>query len=159
MADPEMEKKKSSFISEFKEFAMRGNLIDLAVGVIIGGAFGKLVTSLISDIIMPPIGKLMGKVDFKDLKLIIQHGVATPKTVNGVTTIENVGEITIRYGAFINTVIDFVIMALVIFLVIKGMNKLKRKQAEEPAKPEEATKDQVLLTEIRDLLKEKESRQ
>lgn len=147
-------KKTSAFINEFKEFAMRGNLIDLAVGVVIGGAFGKLVTSLISDIIMPPIGKLMGNVDFKELKIIIQHGVDTVKTVNGVATTEKVGEIAIRYGMFVNTVIDFLIIAFVIFMVVKAVNKMKRKQAAEPEPIPEPTKEELLLIEIRDLLKE-----
>jgi large conductance mechanosensitive channel len=154
MADPKMEKKKSSFISEFKEFAMRGNLIDLAVGVVIGGAFSKLVTSFISDVIMPPIGKLMGNVDFKDKQILLQKGLAEVKGPNGQVIHEKVPDIAIRYGAFITSFIDFLIMAFVIFLVIKGMNRLKRKQAEEPAVEPEPTKEEILLTEIRDLLKE-----
>ncbi|MDQ3112050.1 MAG: large-conductance mechanosensitive channel protein MscL [Bacteroidota bacterium] len=155
MADPKMEApKKSNFISEFKEFAMRGNLIDLAVGVIIGGAFGKLVTSFISDVIMPPIGKLLGNVDFKDKQILLQKGVEEVKGANGQILHEKIPDIAIRYGAFITSCLDFLIMAFVIFLVIKGMNRLKRKQAEVPVPPPEPTKEETLLTEIRDLLKE-----
>jgi large conductance mechanosensitive channel len=146
-----MKRPPLKFVKEFKEFAMRGNLIDLAVGVVIGGAFGKLVTSLIGDVIMPPIGKLLGNVDFKNLQIVLQRG--TPETkVNGVVQ-EKVPDIAIRYGAFLNTFLDFLIIAIVIFLVIKGMNKLKRKQEEAAVVPE-PTKEELLLTEIRDLLKE-----
>lgn len=127
-----------SLIKEFKEFAMRGNVVDLAVGVIIGGAFGKITTSLVSDVLMPPIGMAMGKVDFKDLKL-------TLKAAEGAAT-----AVTINYGAFLNTIIDFVIVAFALFLVIKTMNRLKKKEAAAPAAP---AADVVLLTEIRDLLK------
>ena len=127
-----------SLIKEFKEFAMRGNVVDLAVGVIIGGAFGKITTSLVSDVLMPPIGMAMGKVDFKDLKL-------TLKAAEGAAT-----AVTINYGAFLNTIIDFVIVAFALFMVIKTMNRLKKKEAAAPAAP---AADVVLLTEIRDLLK------
>ncbi len=127
-------------MDEFKAFAMRGNVVDLAVGVIIGGAFGKITTSLVNDIIMPPIGMVLGKVDFKDLKVVI------------VTGTETVKEVAISYGAFINTLIDFTIVAFALFLVIKGMNSLKKKEAAHPT-PAATPADVVLLTEIRDLLK------
>ncbi len=132
------------FVKEFKEFAMKGNVVDLAVGVIIGAAFGKIVTSLVNDIVMPPIGMLTGGLDFSKQKYIL-------KAAEGKTP-----ETAINYGLFINNVIDFIIVALVIFLAIKGINALKRKDAEEtPAAPPEPTKEEVLLTEIRDLLAKK----
>lgn len=128
-------------IQEFKTFAMRGNVVDLAVGVIIGGAFGKITTSLVNDVIMPPIGMLMGGMDFKQLKL----------TVKAAT--EAAPAVTINYGAFINTLVDFTIVAFALFLLIKGMNSLKRKEEAAPAAPAAPPADVVLLTEIRDLLK------
>ncbi len=127
------------FLKEFKEFAMRGNVVDLAVGIVIGGAFGKITTSLVNDIIMPPIGFILGKVDFKELKLIMP----TPDGVG----------VPINYGLFINTLIDFVIVAFALFLVIKGMNALKRKEVAAPAAPVAPPADVQLLTEIRDLMK------
>lgn len=128
-------------IKEFKEFAMRGNVVDLAVGVIIGGAFGKITTSLVNDIIMPPVGVLLGKVDFKDLKVTL------------VEASEGVAAVTLNYGAFINTLIDFVLVAFALFLVIKGMNTLKKNEAAAPAAPPAPTAQEKLLAEIRDLLK------
>ena len=122
-------------ISEFKEFAMKGSLIDMAVGIIIGGAVGKMVSSLVNDVIMPPIGVLLGGVDFSDLAVVIQKSP----------------EVVLKYGAFAQTLIDFIIVAFVIFIMIKIINKAKRKQEE---KEEEATPtSEELLTEIRDLLK------
>jgi len=128
-------------IKEFKEFAMRGNVVDLAVGVIIGGAFGKITTSMVNDIIMPPIGWLLGKVDFKDLKITL------------VEASEGVAAVTINYGAFINTLIDFVLVAFALFLVIKGMNTIKRNEEAAPAAPPAPSAQEKLLAEIRDLLK------
>ncbi|HMR17725.1 MAG TPA: large-conductance mechanosensitive channel protein MscL [Sphingobacterium sp.] len=133
------------FIKEFKEFAMRGSVIDLAVGVVIGGAFGKIVTSLVDDIIMPPIGYLTGGVDFANLKYVISAGDAAAE----------VPEVAIMYGNFINVVIQFLIIAFCIFLVIKGINSLKRKEEAAPEAPPAPTKEEVLLTEIRDLLRNK----
>ncbi|OZI10522.1 large conductance mechanosensitive channel protein MscL [Bacillus sp. FJAT-42315] len=123
-------------LKEFKEFAMRGNVIDLAVGVIIGGAFGKIVTSLVEDVIMPLVGLLLGGVNFTDLAFTYNKA-------------------TIKYGAFIQTIVDFLIIAFSIFLFIKLFNKLtaKREKAEEPAAPPAPSKEEVLLAEIRDLLK------
>ena len=129
-----------SLAKEFKEFAMRGNVVDLAVGVIIGGAFGKITTSLVNDVIMPPIGMVLGKVDFKDLKLVLVEGSETVK------------EVAIGYGAFINTLIDFTLVAFALFMVIKAMNTMKKKEAAHPT-PAATPADVVLLTEIRDLLK------
>lgn len=133
------------FIKEFKEFAMRGSVIDLAVGVVIGGAFGKIVSSLVDDIIMPPIGYLTGGVDFSSFKYVMSE--ADPAT--------ETAEVAIMYGNFINVTIQFLIIAFCIFLVIKGINSLKRKEEAEPAAAPEPTKEEVLLAEIRDILKNK----
>lgn len=132
-----------SFLKEFKEFAVKGNVVDMAVGVVIGGAFGKIVSSLVGDIIMPIVGALTGGVDFKDLKLTISEGIA------------GLPAVTINYGMFIQTVVDFLIIAFCIFCVIKGINSFKRKQEEAPAEPAKPAPDIELLTEIRDLLKNK----
>jgi large conductance mechanosensitive channel len=134
-----------SMMSEFKAFAMRGNVIDLAVGVVIGGAFGKIVTSLVDQIIMPPIGMLTGGIDFSDLKWVLK-----PADVSNPA--HKIPEVAIQYGAFINTMIQFIIIAFAIFMVVKVINRLSRKQADAPAAP---AADVVLLTEIRDLLKNK----
>ncbi|KRE89824.1 mechanosensitive ion channel protein MscL [Frateuria sp. Soil773] len=132
-----------SMLKEFKEFAMRGNVIDLAVGVVIGGAFGKIVTSLVDQIIMPPIGLLTGGIDFAQLKWVL-------KPADNSDPAHKVAEVAIQYGAFINTLIQFLIIAFAIFLMVKAVNKLSRKQEAAPAAP---PADVVLLTEIRDLLK------
>ena len=137
-------------LKEFKDFAMRGNVMDMAVGIIIGAAFGKIVTSLVSDVVMPPIGLLMGNVDFSNLFVNLSMG----STFGSVAEAEAAGAPIIKYGIFINTVIDFVIVAFAIFLVIRGLNKLKRKQEAAPPPPPGPTPDQKLLTEIRDLLKQ-----
>ena len=143
-------------LQEFKTFALKGNVVDMAVGVIIGGAFGKIVTSLVNDIIMPPIGVLMGGVDFKDLGIVIKEGVAATETT------PEVAEVVWKYGAFIQQVVDFLIIAVSVFVMIKLINKLSnlRKKEEEVIAPEpapapepEPTKEEILLTEIRDLLK------
>jgi large conductance mechanosensitive channel len=132
------------FVQEFKQFAMRGNVIDLAVGVIIGGAFGKITTSMVNDILMPPIGVLVGGIDFKEFKLVIKAAT------------DQAPAVTINYGAFLNTLIDFAIVAFALFLVIKAintMNNLKRKEDARTAAATPPPADIVLLTEIRDLLK------
>ena len=139
-------------LKEFKEFAMRGNVVDMAVGVIIGAAFGKIVTSLVNDVIMPPIGLLLGSVDFSNLFLNLGGDYAT------VTAAETAGAPIVKYGMFINTVLDFVIVAFVIFMVIKGLNKLKRQQAAQPLPPPAPTAQERLLTEIRDVLKAQSAR-
>ncbi|PVH24738.1 large-conductance mechanosensitive channel protein MscL [Sphingobacterium corticibacter] len=133
-------------LKEFKEFALRGNVIDLAVGVVIGGAFGKIVTSLVNDIIMPPIGFLTGGVDFSQLQYVLREANAT----------EGVEQVAIMYGNFVNVVIQFLIIAFCIFMVIKGINSLKKKEEikEDNALPV-PTKEETLLTEIRDILKNK----
>jgi len=128
-------------LTEFKKFALRGNVVDLAVGIIIGGAFGKIVSSLVGDILMPPIGVLLGGVDFSDLVITIKHATATTAAV------------AISYGRFIQTIIDFVIIAFAIFGLVKIMSQLEHKKKEEPAAPAPPTKSEELLTEIRDLLK------
>ena len=128
-----------SFIKEFREFAMRGNVVDMAVGVIIGGAFGKIVSSLVADVVMPVLGILTGGVDFKDLNVVLKEAVG------------DVLAVTLNYGAFVQNIFDFVIIAFAIFLMIKGINRLKKPEP-EPA-PEEPSNEEKLLTEIRDLLK------
>ena len=132
-----------SMLKEFKEFAMRGNVIDLAVGVVIGGAFGKIVSSLVDQIIMPPIGLLTGGIDFSQMKWVL-------KPADNTDPAHKIAEVGIGYGTFINTLIQFLIIAFAIFLVVKGINRLTRRQEAAPAAP---PADVVLLTEIRDLLK------
>jgi large conductance mechanosensitive channel len=132
-----------AIVKEFKEFAMRGNVVDLAVGVIIGAAFGKIVTSLVNDIIMPPIGYLTGGIDFKNLTILIKKGDPTKK----------LADVTINYGNFINTLIEFLIIAFCIFMMVRVINSLKKPEPEPaPAPDPEPTKEEMLLTEIRDLL-------
>jgi large conductance mechanosensitive channel len=138
----------SGLLQEFKEFALRGNVVDLAVGLIIGAAFGAIVNSLVADVIMPPIGLLMGNVDFSDL-FINLSGQDYPS----LAAARAAGAPVIAYGAFLNAVINFIIVALAIFVLVKGMNQLRRQQAEEPAEPPEAPRQEVLLQEIRDILK------
>lgn len=139
-----------SFLQEFKAFAMKGNVVDMAVGIIIGGAFGKIVSSLVSDIIMPPIGLLVGGMNFSKLAVTLKHADvdATGKVIEAVK---------LNYGNFIQTTIDFLIISFSIFLVIKAMNSLRRKQevqaSEQPPAPPVPTKEESLLTEIRDILK------
>lgn len=132
-------------LKEFKAFAMRGNVVDMAVGIVIGAAFGKIVSSLVANVVMPPIGLLMGGVDFADLSIVLKDATV----VDG----KEVPAVAIQYGLFINTVLDFVIVAFAIFMVIRAMNKLKKKEEEAPAAPPEPTKEEELLAEIRDLLK------
>ncbi len=128
-------------VKEFKTFIMRGNVVDLAVGIMVGAAFGKIVTSFVNDVLMPPIGLAVGRVDFTSLKITLQGAVGETAAV------------TINYGNFIQAVTDFLIVAFAIFMVVKGMNKLKKKEEEKPAPQAEIPADIKLLTEIRDLLK------
>ena len=143
----------SKFIQEFKEFAVKGNAVDMAVGVIIGGAFGKIVSSIVDDIIMPPIGWLIGGVQFSDLKITLPQ--------LSVPGLEQTQAVTINYGNFLQTVFNFLIIAFCVFLMVKGINKLSKKKTEEPAAPAapapepEPSKEEQLLSEIRDLLKNK----
>lgn len=126
---------------EFKAFALKGNLIDMAVGIIIGVAFGKIIASLVSDIIMPPLGLLIGGVNFTDLKIVMKAAVGENPAV------------TLNYGNFLQIVFDFLIVAFVVFMMIKAMNAAKKKEETQPAAPPAPTKEEILLTEIRDLLK------
>lgn len=130
-----------SMVSEFKDFAMRGNVVDMAVGIVIGGAFGKIVSSFVADVLMPPIGLLMGGVDFSNLAVTLQAAQGEAEAV------------MLNYGSFIQTVVDFLIIAFAIFLVVKAMNSAKKKDEEKPAEPPKPSNEEVLLTEIRDALK------
>ncbi|MEQ1531714.1 MAG: large-conductance mechanosensitive channel protein MscL [Methylococcales bacterium] len=132
-----------SMLQEFKEFAVKGNVIDLAVGVIIGGAFGKIVSSFVADVVMPPIGVLVGGVDFTKLAVTLKDKVG------------DVPAVTLNYGNFLQTTFDFLIVAAAIFIAVKFINKLKKEEAPAPAAAPEPTKEELLLTEIRDLLKAK----
>lgn len=131
-----------TILKELKDFMMRGNVVDMAVGVVVGSAFGKIVSSLVDDIIMPPIGYLLGGVDFTNLNIVISQAVGDTPAV------------TINYGEFIQTIVDFIIIATAIFFAVKAMNSLHKKKVEAPATPPAPTKEEVLLTEIRDLMKE-----
>jgi large conductance mechanosensitive channel len=124
-------------LKEFKDFAMRGNVVDMAVGIIIGAAFGKIVSSLVADVIMPPIGMVMGSVDFSDLALVLGEGE---------------GAASLNYGLFINTIINFMIVAFAIFMLIRGINSMKKKEEEKPAEAPKPSAEELLLTDIRDLL-------
>jgi len=130
-------------MKEFKEFAAQGNVVDMAVGIIIGGAFGKNVSSIVGDVLLPPIGLLLGGVDFGSLAVTLKQTAGDAEAV------------VISYGKFIQTIVDFVIIAFAIFLAVKGLNRLKRKQAEAPAAPPAPSKEEILLAEIRDILREK----
>jgi large conductance mechanosensitive channel len=130
-----------SMMSEFKNFAMRGNVVDMAVGIVIGGAFGKIVSSFVNDVLMPPIGMMMGGVDFSELAVVLKEASGEAAAV------------TINYGSFIQTVLDFVIIAFAIFMVVRAMNNMKKKEEEAPAEPPKPSAEVELLTEIRDSLK------
>lgn len=128
-------------MTEFKSFAMRGNVVDMAVGIVIGGAFGKIVSSFVNDVLMPPIGMMMGGVDFKDLSVVLKEAAGEAAAV------------TLNYGAFIQTVVDFIIIAFAIFMVVKAMNTVMKKEEEAPPAPPEPSAEEKLLTEIRDALR------
>nr|CBX27570.1 Large-conductance mechanosensitive channel [uncultured Desulfobacterium sp.] len=130
-------------MNEFKTFAMKGNVVDMAVGIIIGGAFGKIISSVVADIIMPPIGLLLGNVNFTDLSVTLKAAAGDAAAV------------TLNYGKFIQTVVDFVIIAFAIFMLVKAMNRLKKKEEAAPAAPPTPSKEETLLSEIRDILKKK----
>jgi len=134
--------------NEFKEFAMRGNVVDMAVGIVIGAAFGKIVTSFVNDILMPPIGLMMGGVDFSDKFINLGDGAYAT-----LAAAQEAGAPTLNYGQFINVVLDFIIVAFAIFMVIRAMNKMKKKEEEKPEEPAKPSDEVVLLTEIRDSLK------
>jgi large conductance mechanosensitive channel len=135
-------------LKEFKEFALKGNVVDMAVGIIIGAAFGKIVASLVNDVIMPPIGKLLGNVDFSNLFINLGGG-----DYASLAAAKQAGAATVNYGIFLNTVLDFIIVAFAIFMMIKAMNMAKRKAEAKPAPPPPPSGEEKLLTEIRDLLK------
>lgn len=139
-----------SMVQEFKQFAMKGNVMDMAIGIIIGGAFGKIVSSLVADVLMPPIGRLMGGVDFSNLFVALDSSKGAFKTLADAKA---AGVATINYGLFINTIIDFVIVAFAIFMMMKGMNAMRKREEAKPAAPVDPPADVKLLTEIRDLLK------
>jgi large conductance mechanosensitive channel len=130
-------------IKEFKEFAVKGNVVDMAIGIIIGAAFGKIITSLVGDVIMPPIGVILGGVDFSNLSIVVKDAVAQKPAV------------VISYGKFLQTIIDFTIIALAVFMAVKGMNSLKKKEEAAPAAPSAPPNQELLLAEIRDLLRDK----
>ena len=133
-----------SMISEFKDFAMRGNVVDMAVGIVIGGAFGKIVSSFVADVLMPPIGLMMGGVSFTDLAVTLKEAT------------EGAEAVLLKYGVFIQTIVDFLIIAFAIFLVVKAMNAMQKEEEEEaPAEPPAPSTEEVLLTEIRDALRAK----
>ncbi|MDY0212772.1 MAG: large conductance mechanosensitive channel protein MscL [Desulfuromonadaceae bacterium] len=140
-----------SLLKEFREFAVKGNAMDMAVGIIVGAAFGKIVTSIVNDIIMPPIGKMLGGVDFTNL--FINLGSETYATLADAKL---AGAATLNYGAFLQTVVDFVIVAFAVFMLIKGINSLRKKEEEAPAAPPAPPEDVVLLREIRDALQKRE---
>jgi len=135
-------------LEEFKKFAMRGNVVDMAVGIVIGAAFGKIVSSLVNDVIMPPIGMIMGNVDFSQLFINLSG-----EDYASLASAQEAGAATINYGVFINTVLDFVIIAFAIFMVIRGMNRMKKKEEEKPAEPPKPSEEVLLLQEIRDALR------
>lgn len=130
-------------LSEFKQFAVKGNVVDMAVGIIIGAAFGKIVSSFVGDMVMPPLGLIIGGVDFSNLAIVLKQAT------------EDTAAVTINYGLFLKTLFDFTIIAFAIFMAVKAINNLKRKEAQQPSAPPTPSKEEVLLTEIRDLLKQK----
>ncbi|MES1158846.1 MAG: large-conductance mechanosensitive channel protein MscL [Terricaulis silvestris] len=142
-----------SMLKEFREFALKGSVVDLAVGVIIGAAFGTIVSSLVDDIIMPPIGMLLAGIDFSSLKLVIKQGMDAMPSHDGLPAVAAVPEVAINYGKFLNAAIKFIIVAWVLFLIIQMMNKMKRKEEAAPPTPAATPEDVALLREIRDLLK------
>ncbi|MEH6524971.1 MAG: large conductance mechanosensitive channel protein MscL [Sneathiella sp.] len=135
-------------LKEFKDFAMRGNVVDMAVGIVIGAAFGTIIKSLVADVIMPPIGMLLGGVDFANFFVTLSDG-----SYATLAAAKEAGAVTLNYGSFINTIISFLIVAFAIFILIKQMNKMKKTEEEAPAAPAEPPREEVLLEEIRDLLK------
>lgn len=141
-------------LKEFRDFAMKGNVLDLAVAVIIGGAFGKIVSSLVNDIIMPPIGLLLGNVDFKELKWVMQE--AQPAIMEGDKVLKpEISAVSLNYGMFIQNIIDFLIIAFTVFIIVKLAVKIQKKKETTPTAPPAPSKEEQLLTEIRDILKEK----
>jgi large conductance mechanosensitive channel len=139
---------------EFKAFAMRGNVVDMAVGIIIGAAFGAIVSSLVADVIMPPLGLLFGNLDFADLFVVLRQG-ATPGPYLSLSAAQQAGAVTLNYGVFINRVVSFLIVAFAVFLLVRSMNRLRKKEEEKPPEPAKPSDEVVLLTEIRDALRKR----
>ena len=139
-------------LKEFKEFAVKGNVVDMAVGIIIGAAFGKIVDSLVKDVIMPPIGLILGKVDFSNLFVVLKAGAQAGPYLS-VDAAQKAGAVTFNYGLFINTTISFVIVAFAVFLLVRAINRMKREEEQKPAAPAPTPEEIVLLREIRDTLK------
>ncbi|MCC6712644.1 MAG: large-conductance mechanosensitive channel protein MscL [Candidatus Dadabacteria bacterium] len=139
-------------LKEFREFAIKGNVVDMAVGIIIGAAFGTIVQSLVNDVIMPPIGLILGNVDFSNLFIVLKEGVP-PGPYAALADAQTAGAVTINYGTFINTVISFLIVAIAVFVLVKNINRLKRQSEEAPPAPPEPSNEEKLLTEIRDILR------
>lgn len=139
-------------LKEFKEFAIKGNMLDMAVGIIIGAAFGTVVKSLVADVIMPPIGLLLGGVDFTNLFLTVQQG-AVPGPYPTLAAAQEAGAVTINYGVFANEIVSFLIVAFAVFMLVRSFNAMRRKEEEAPAAPPAPSAEETLLTEIRDLLK------
>jgi large conductance mechanosensitive channel len=143
-----------NFFKEFKQFAIRGNVIDMAVGIIIGAAFGKIVSSLVNDVVMPPIGMLLGGINFTEFKVVIKDFI--PATVDAVgNVVPEVAAVSLNYGSFIQIVIDFLIIAFAVFLMIKAVNKFQKKEQAKPVPPPAPSREETLLAEIRDILKNK----
>ena len=140
-------------LKEFREFAVKGNVVDLAVGVIIGGAFGTIVTSLVNDVIMPPVGLLLGGVDFRDFFIVLKEGAKAPPPYATQAAAKAAEAVTLNYGMFLNAVINFLIVTWAIFLLVKGINRLRREPDPPPAPPAAPPRQELLLEEIRDLLK------
>jgi large conductance mechanosensitive channel len=140
-------------LKEFKEFAMRGNVLDMAVGIILGAAFGTIVKSLVADILMPPIGLLLGNVDFTNIFMVIKEGTKAAAPYASLAAAQEAGAVTMNWGVFINNIISFIIVAFAIFIVIRNMNRLKKQEEEKPAAPPEPSNEEKLLAEIRDVLK------
>ena len=139
-------------LNEFKKFAVKGNMLDMAVGIIIGAAFGAIVSSLVADVIMPPLGLLLGGVDFSNMFVVLQEGTTAGPYVS-VAAAKEAGAVTLNYGVFFNSIVSFLIVAFSVFFLIRGFNKLKQEEEEKPSAPPEPSKEEVLLSEIRDLLK------
>lgn len=140
-------------LKEFKEFAVKGNMLDMAVGIIIGAAFGTIIQSLVNDVLMPPIGMLLGGVDFADMFLTLQAGADVAGPYATLAAAQEAGAVTINYGIFINSVISFLIVGFSVFMVVRSFNKMKKEEEAAPAAPPAPSKEEVLLGEIRDLLK------
>ena len=140
-------------LNEFKTFALKGNLVDMAVGLTLGAAFGALAGSFVADVFSPPLGLLLGGADFSNLFLVLRDGATTPGPYASIAAAKDAGAVTVSYGVFLNAAINFLIVAFAMFLVVKGMNNLKKKEAAAPAPPPAPSAEEKLLTEIRDLLK------